>query len=404
MSKLYLRITFYAFISLITIGCLFILFFSHPDNLARFVPAEATLYLHSQNNFLDKLPNNQKNLFLAWLEKKSTLTQSQWDQIIKEKTKEFALFTINGQFFGLTETNPNLKNTLEKTKISFTEVNNHLYIPAIKTNNTTITKESWYTNIRKHFNLSSLTIYLKNPRAMDIPTALINTNELPVVITNTTIQKTNCYNLHGQIGFTNKTKEPAHFSITPDTKIYFNNFPAKEISQKVDYTLNNFPLLLLKTLKGSMEFVNTTDNFAIRVPKKENSLKEIQNNIKFILAQTKPSEKEKLLPDETIATQLIADSTQYLFSEVDNNHQQIKLDEQNFEINIKTKEKDHYIFSNSIFLNTKLTSNSNSNNPLSHKTNQGLFYLNPTTPQATKSLPAVWLLNKNPHNISICIE
>ena len=404
MSKIYLKITLYSFVSLIALGCLFVLFFSPSDSLVKFVPAEATLYLHSKNNFLAKLPENQKNLFLNWLGTKSTLTQTQWQQIIHLKNKEFALFTLNSQFFSLTKNNPTLKTFLVNNKISFTEVNDILYIPAIKITNSAFNQETWYKKIRKHFNFSALNVYIKNPRALDIPTALINTKDLPLVVTNTTIQNTNCYNLRGQIGLNVSEKQDPKLSSTPDTQLYFNNLPTSAIAQKVDYTLNNFPLLLLKTLSGSVEFVYNSDNFVIRASKKQNSLDYIKTNIQFILAQTKPLERTKLLPDETTSIQLIADPTKYQFASVDNKYQQIKINDPNFEINIQETENDYYIFNNYATLNSTQTNTNTRLNPFFNKTKQGILYLNSKEIPNLQNLSAIWFLNKNANNLSICIK
>ncbi len=402
--KTYLKILFYFFTGVITISCFYVLLVSHPDKLVKFVPAEANLYIHTRHNFLDKIPENQKKLLTEWLAHKSTLTQNQWQEIMQEKNKEFALFSLNGQIFGLTQDSDSLQTKLHYHKINFTKVNDILFIPALKPSQKFLLNEDWFKQTKKRFYFSKFQAYIKNPRALDIPNSLTNTNELPIAINETSTHTDNCYNLYGQIGFSSKKTTAPQLYPPPETNIYFNNIPTNTISQKVDYSLNNLPLLLLKTLFGGIEFISDNQNFIIRTPKDQNNLDTIKNNIQFILAQTNPLEKTKLLPDKTTSIQLIADPSQFNFSSVDNKYQQIKTNLPKYEINILETDKDYYIFNNFQLFKVAQIPTNYSKQDLTAKKTKGIIYIQPQKTQDTENLSAIWILNHNPTKISICLK
>jgi len=347
MNKLSVKITFFVFTLIITLGLFYVLFFSYPDKLVKYVPAEAETYLNMRTKYLAKVSTKEKDLFLTWLTQHNTLEKSQWEQLFSQQTPEIGFFTINKQVFGILKNTPEIKKALTSANISLTETPKIIFIPKIKLNNNSLAKESWFKDLEKKLNFSQLTLYTKNLKALNISPSML-AQDGPVAVSTKNFNKKTCYKTSSGINSTNKTTNINRFDQTKGN-LYLNGVETDAIAQDINYTLENLPILLLKNMIGPVEFISDKQNFAIRVNKAGNNELLIQNKIKFILAQVSPTEKIKYLPDDSPAIQLIADAKAYQFKNVNNDQQQIIFNNEKYQLNLFKDTNFYFVTDNSEF-------------------------------------------------------
>ncbi|MBI5077568.1 hypothetical protein HZB94_04275 [Candidatus Falkowbacteria bacterium] len=293
--------------------CLIFLFLNHNDTLKNFVPEEAEIYLHSKPRQYNSLPANQRSVYLNWLEKHSSLSKSTWQSILQNHPSEIGLFSINGQVFGVVKSNKNAIDELNAQNVSFVQDGKATFFPALRLSVEKLTGNVWFRKINKKISFSDVLVYVKNISSLALPLPAFNSTEPLVASTNVAASQVKL-RVAGPVGqkieLTNKRQIAA---LPSDTVIYFYNILTRNIPEKVEFLTKNFKFHLLQSMLGPVEYLETRDSFLIFASKKFNSLEMIKENILMILAQTLPVEKQKLLPDKTFSTQLIADPNQWQF-------------------------------------------------------------------------------------------
>jgi hypothetical protein len=394
----WLKFSFVIFSFALFGACLIFLFFSHNDTLKNFVPAEADVYLHSTTDKLNSLPDNQRELFADWLEKHSSLSKSAWQTIFNSYRGEIGLFSINQQIFAIAKPTKKIINALDAQNISSLRQRKSLLFPGLQISGEKLVKTAWFNQIKQKVSFSDALIYIKNTAILPLPLSEKRQNDALVISANFSSKWTKL-NILGPVGQEIFSKSKRQITMLPtDTIVYFYNILTEKITEKAEFLPQNFKFHLLKSLKGPVEFLETNNGFVVFGLLKYNSTAAIQQNISAILSQMFPTVKPKLLPDRTIAAQLIADPSQWQF--VNNNQQQSVLNEKKLNLNITIDELQKYfsIKNNFSEVNSKDSTKINglfSSCSIFH--NQGaIFY-------PVNSLK-LFIINKNENKIRVCIE
>lgn len=115
--------------------------------------------------------------------------------------------------------------------------------------------------------------------------------------------------LLGSIGQTPTTHIENPLKVLPtSTQKYFRNLKVEEISQ-FNAVSSNLEFLIVQKLGGAIEYYKDSSGSQVRIAKNGFSLNQVKKAIFSSLAQIYPSRKEKTLPDNSIAINLVADET-----------------------------------------------------------------------------------------------
>ncbi|NQT49539.1 hypothetical protein HQ571_02480 [Candidatus Kuenenbacteria bacterium] len=424
MHNFWLKFFSFIFAVILFCACFAFLFFNHADNLVKFAPVNAEVYLHSNAKFIERIPEKHFDVYLNWLEEKSTLTKDQWQEFFDNTKGEFGLFTINGQVFGMVRKDDKTLKRFRKGTIAFAENENAIYFPPLKLSESYLTETDWYNGARKRINFSKFTIYSKNFSYLNFPvTSITADSQKPIVIFGDNKEeqlKLTIFGLNNP-----KTKNFSKQNITllsEGTNFYGKNVLADNIAQKTEYIPENFNFNLLSIINGPVEFEENQSEFTIYLQKADNDLEVLKSDILNIIAQTVPVEKEKLLPDHSVAVQLIADSSAWNFENKNVKRDEgvapdvLELNVPEQRINLQLTETDlHYIIKN--LFNTKESGATPSSSLTSHDSLQtknipkkcklfakSYLYMNLSNTSLSDYFAQAIVINNNPNKTIICID
>ncbi len=355
----YFRLKFWLFVLSVTVfvGCWLFLFFNHNDHLVKYVPAQAEAYFHTTTQNLLKIPEKQRIFYLSWLEDKSAMSAGRWQSILEHLDEEVGFFSLNGQVFAVAKDTQKTLELISRNETSFTREGKVLFFPRLTVSADKLHETEWFKQTRRKIAFTNFLIYIKDIRTLKIP-FVADQPSSPLALAGSAHENTLCLKTHGLTGQEVGRHEKPQISVLPaDTSAYFNNiFPGK-IVQNAEYSPQNFIFHLLKSLNGAVEFAQTPDGFMIIASQKENPTEQLQSFILNILAQTLPSEKSKLLPDQTTAIQYIADPNAWKFETVVSDYQQqYILTEPKINLDLRLTEVDGQLIINNNFPHESIVS------------------------------------------------
>lgn len=416
MKYFWLKIGLFCFSVVIFIGCWLFLFLNQADNLARFVPAEAEMYLHLKPNTASKIPQKHLKLYLAWLAKHSNLSEDNWKSLAANVNQALGCFTINGQIFCLTKQTPELTSLLSGKNISFTKQkientsDSIIFFPEIKTFPERLTGQAWFNEIKTKINFSKFTLYLKNLTYLNLsspstdpeysrPISLLGRyrhDKLRLKVNGMNIKQT----------WPSAKQRLSTFPVV--TNFYGYNLNSALISEKADYLPENFKFHLLKAINGPVEFLDLGAEYIVYFSKKTNNIEQLKARILSILAYTSPSEKIKYLPDDSTSTQYIADPTAWKYETVVINNQQTqKLIEPKINLSLAITEiNDYYRLANNENTSIKqpLTNSRSLFSSCSRFGKKIGLYINPKNTPYSTYLDNIVIINSTFTGIAICID
>ena len=295
---------------IIFIGSWIFLLGQTQDYLAQFIPSQAETYLHTKIKTINSLEINKFTYFINFLSQKSNLKPEQWQELIKNIDNQVGFFTINQQIFLVTNKNNNLIKYLESNNLSFLEQNDLIYYPELKLNETSLDKQAWFIKIKPKTYFNDFNIYIKDPNSLNLAYTFNKSENEPILIKG--IIKSNTVKL--LLKDSVLTKNHKKFESEPlnsDFIAYFNGITVENLEQQTNFSANNFIYHLAQSINGPIELLRTTTYDKIVLQKKLNNIENIKQSISNILAYIYPTEKQKELPDGTIATNYIADPAQW---------------------------------------------------------------------------------------------
>ena len=390
---------------LIFIGSWTFLFTNHYDNLIKFAPGESNLYIHTKTTAFSSAKTEHKQFFYNWLSSNSPLSYDQW-QLIEQVNREVSLFTLNNQAFGLILNSKINKELLANNNISFTETDKVLYFPEIIIAETNLLSQQWLKSIYNKVHFKPMALYIKDYTQINpllAPFKQSNDNSL-AILAKFKDEQSNFY-LSGQVGQKNSKKiEPQLLDQPSNAQIYVQNIQTNQISQEVEYSLDNLPFLLLKKTSGPVEFIKTASGFELIANSTDNPFDYIQTNILQILSFIFPSEIEKELPDQTVAIHHIADPTVWEFETDKNensNSSSLFIEHADINFLIEKQDKSTKITYNSSY--TKQSTGTVDNN-LPKFGKDALIYVNLQHFLPNSNLQSATVYNNKLSSISLCIH
>lgn len=400
----WLKFGFILFSIMLFFVCAVFLIFNHNDNLKNYVPAEAEIYLHSKPRQYKSLPPNQKNFYLNWLEAHSSLSKSAWQSLLQNHNGEIGLFSINEQVFGVIKSKKAAIDALNAQGVSFVRDGEALFFPSLHVSEEKLKDRIWFQKISNRISFADILIYVKDNLSLPLPILEIAAEPMRAAaeVSPNRIK----LRISGPVGQKLKSKNKRQITGLPSNAVlYFYNILTKNISEKAEFSAQNFKFHLLQSLAGPVEFLEAKGGFTIFAPKKFNSFESIEKSILTILANTLPVEKQKFLPDQTVSTQLIADPSRWQFqNNITDNRQVSHLEEKKLNLTLSVEDLDELI----VIKNNALTSNPNLLakinqivNSCSLFHNNGLIILPFNNVNNFKELV---IINKNPNNIVLCIH
>jgi len=315
MRFFYLKLS--AFLSAVAVAilCLIFLFCNHNDRLIQFVPAEAEAYFHAETRDLLKLPQNQWQTYTAWLAEKSAISAGRWESIFRGLNNEIGIFSINGQVFGVTKNNYRTLGLIARQEMPFTVEKDIIYFPALNISANKLTGAPWFRATRRKIVFSDYVLYLKKLNGNTFPFPSLGT-EQPIAAFGNVNDGVLKLKVRGDVGQSIRTKQKPQLTQLPENfNFYFRNINTGTMTQKAEYTTENFRFNLLKLIKGPVEYLDTTAGFTLFANTTDNPLEELKSNLANLLALTEPTRKEKALPDGTVAIQRVVDPSAWQFKE-----------------------------------------------------------------------------------------
>ena len=391
----------------LTILCLIFLFTNHGDNLVQFVPAEAEAYFHANTRDILKLPPNQLATYLAWLSDKSGLPAQAWQNVLTELNNEISIFTINGQVFGIVKSTSRTQALIRTNQITAANQGKALIFPTLTVSNARLIDNTWFQATRRKIVFSDFVLYLKKLHGNIFPFPALAT-EKPLAAFGGVADGVLKLKVKGDVGQTINDKQIPQLTNLPDNfNFYFRNLNTSSMTQKAEYTAENFQFNLLKLINGTIEFLDTDSGFTLFAKAADNPLPELQNKIAGLLALTEPTKQEKVLPDGTIAVQRIVDPGAWQFKETILDDQPVwTLANTNQENSLSIIQRAglYSIKQDSKASNPNWTISADIFNKCSKFRNKSstLINLKNISPQAT--LHNLFLINKSANKLLVCID
>lgn len=312
------------------------LIYHHQDNLKNHIPANVSVYIHTYPQLFNQINTDQQNLIL------STATifnfsQNQIKKIIQLCQKEIAIIKIPNQNWQIaTFKNQNLINYLENQQISYKTTDSIIYFPQNQSSVIEISQSLAKNPLfkPKKFNFSDLYLYYSNNEQVFAPDfigkqylqpffAYLSGKDNYFVI-NTNI-KTNVFNDNN---FASLLNSSANY------RILAKNINLSLLPLTASNVAENFEYSLLKEFNQIDEFIDFEDKFLFVINSEQKSAEQIKSLILQKIALLLPQEQEKILPDNTIAINLVAKPENWQFTQVTAQKSQLIIDELNFDIQI----------------------------------------------------------------------
>lgn len=391
-------------------GLIFIFNF-HFDSLIRFAPSNAEVYINFNPSELTKLNAKQRDAALRWLEINSDINSAAWQNIFSNVKHEISLFMVNGKVFGIARDNKQMEKTLTAGNISFVKQDNVLYFPKLIVLPTRISATDWFKQSGQRINLSDFSIYLKNLSYLNIPLATAEQRQ-PLAITGKIKDDSVLLNVYGDAGQSAPSTLSRQIKTLPlTTNIYLRGMSIDQISQNAPFSRQNFQFLLLQSLKGPVEYLNTDKGFLVYALKEGNSFQQLENSTLTIISNILPTKKSKLLPDNTIAVNLVIDPKAWQFKQINENT--VNLLEPRLDLNMTIKQTDNLmIINNNNIAITTANGQNMANNRCTNQIssifpwlNRHLIYVNVgnNNPQG-QLFDSMTIINKSKAKETICLH
>lgn len=409
MRFFYLKLSTFLLAVAIAVLCLVFLFFNHNDRMAQFVPAEAEAYFHAETRDILKLPENQWQTYTAWLADKSGLSTQAWQSVISELNDVVGIFFINGQAFGIANNTERTTALLEQNKISWISTGHAIIFPSISSssNANVLSQTSWFKQTRRKIIFADYVMYIKKLNGNIFPFPALGTEGSIAAfggVKNGTLK----FKVRGDVGQTaNSNLKPQLTKLPDNFNFYFRNINTSAMTQKAEYTTENFRFNLLKLIKGPVEYLDTAAGFTVFAGTADNPLEELKNNIAGLLALTEPTRKEKALPDSTIAIQRIVDPSAWQFKETVEDGQSVwELANANKEnsISILQRGKMYSIKHYPEASNPNWTISTDLFNNCRKFRNKSSALINFKNISTQTPLNHLYIINQSAKNLSVCID
>lgn len=331
------KLLYFPAIALFILGWLFLLNL-RSDHFIKHAPSDTGVYINTSTKFINKLPKNQYQLFLQWLEKNSQFNANQWQEAFK-MPREISFFSLNGELFGIIKKNKatlSLAQTLLKSYVTLEEV---VIFPKIKLDDKSLAKTAWFNKTRRKINFSPLNAYVKDIAEIKTPMPALASNS-PISILGKLSSGKIKLTIFGDVGQDRGEKIRGQKFISDNTKLFIRDISFSPIKEEANFGKGNLVFQLLKSINGPIELRLFDSSFVLFAQKRFNSIEQLTMNISLILANIYPREKTKLLPDNTLAIHFLADPEKWEFSKevVEKNQIKYKLQKPKQNIDIEVGE------------------------------------------------------------------
>ena len=374
---------------LIILSGLFFVYY-HKDTLKNYVPAEVSLYIHTY-------PHEINRLFVENYDLEQVVLglfddQAQIKKLLILTDKEIAIIKpVNQDYRILTFQTPALVDELNKDKIPYKICDSVIVFP--ETNNFCDQPKLIYQP--KRLNFAKATIYFTGKEPLFLPNFIDRSYVTPFYAYLSRpkfFKNTKLYletTLAGELMSKNTAKK--QFSVNSSQKPRFElyNVDLSKLTLKASIIPENFKYQLLQNFSQINYFADFDDKFVLVVGGL--SLKDTQTVIKKRLAFLMPQERKKVLPDDTIAINLIANPAYWDFA-YDNGAWQIEEPRQNIKIQMKQIEN-AVLITNNLDINLVNYKDFSSDNYCAQAPSEFIYHYNSLTVQVA-----------NDNKIELCLN
>ena len=404
MNNFYLKFYLLIFGILLFVGGILFLLLNHVDTLYKYVPAEAENYLHIQPKALNQLSDGQRSDIYRWLQDHSSVNELAWTKILESTQREIGLFTLNGQVFGITNNNKKFKEMLVIQHVSSSFNKNVILFPYLELKQPqieTLADQNWFKDVRQRICFKDFILYSQNLSALQLNMPTIKNAELPVMsfLGNFDDGIIRIETL-GNIGQTKSSPIDEPLKTLPaQTLSYFRNLRVEEIAQ-FNAVSDNLELSIIKKLDGGVEYYKDAYGSQIKIAKTALTIDQLKKAILSSLAQIYPSKKERILPDGSVAINLIADENAWNFVEVSPQHWLLPRTNSSDETEIILSLKETTDTLTLTFNAPDFAGIIDSKCSLPKFSQKGVIF----THTSNQNFKTILILNKNQKKVSICID
>lgn len=336
--------------------CLVFLLLNQGDNIVRFAPDTADLYFHARANKLALLKPERQTILYTWLGQNGSLSEKQWQLIVPLIKNEFAIYKKNNELTVVARPNRSLVELLIKEGIASSSTGSFIAFPSDDSGFAPENSSS-FAKLKRKINFSDFSLYARNLNVIHGFLTNLGKSESQPVIIDGNIGKNKIeltINESTPLMPDKKMKQQIK-TFDPSTQYYFLNIDQKNAEKLAENLQKTLDFQILSKLSGPKEYQKTKDWSTMFITKRYNTMEGLKLAITTTLATFQPAEKAKVLPDDTIATQLIADPTQWSFVELPANAEGFKFlsltaDKLNLGIIIRETENQYQIIINSLNL------------------------------------------------------
>lgn len=356
MRRIYINLLLLFSGIVIFILCLVFLFLNQGDNIVRFVPDTADLYFHAKINKLALLKPEQQAILYGWLGQNGALSEKQWRGIMPLIKNEFTIYKENNELTVIAHPNKPLAELLAKEVIVSSPIGSFIVFPSDDSSFSPENSSS-FAKLKRKINFSDFSSYARNLNVIHGFLTNLGESESQPVIIDGDIEKNKIELVINESTslMPGKKMKPQIKTLDPSTQYYFLNIDQKNAEKLAENSQKSLDFQILTKLNGPKEYQKTSAWSSIFITKRNNTLEGLKLAITTTLATFQPAEKAKVLPDDTIATQLIADPTQWSFVELPVNAEGFKslsltADRLNLGIIVKETKDQYQISINSLNL------------------------------------------------------
>jgi len=317
-------------LSLFIIGCIasalgiLFLLFNHVDTLYHYVPGSAENYLHIKPQSLNELTPAQKQEIIIWLSAHSTLDQEAWQQILSLNTRELGLYTLNGQIFGLVKKNHVTENFFNGSILKSVVTKKVIFFGGRvlgKEDLQSLAQSAWFKSVRQKILFKDFVFYSQNLKTLNLGLPTIKNAEIPLISLLGNIKDARVQaSILGNVGQAKDKFITNGLSRLPASTIaYFRNLSLSNID-KFKTISTNLEFSILQKLPSNLEYFKDPAGSELKLPKDSITLERLKQVILDATAQIYPTRTEKILPDGSIAINLIANKQAWSFVEFSPKH------------------------------------------------------------------------------------
>lgn len=366
------------------------LFLHHKDTLKNYVPKEVSIYIHTYPQEINSLFDKYfeiKSVFLELFENNSNI-----EELIKLANREIAIIKpVNQGYRILTYKTPVLEAALKDNKINFQTCGKVLIFP--ETNN--ICEQQPKLDFRpKIFNFSKVIIYFTGKEPLFLPDFIDHNYITPFyAYMSWPNQKAGSVfietNIKGDLMTVNVDNQSYSVNLLNVPRFELYNFDLSKLTFKASIIPENFKYQLLQNFSQVNYFADFDDKFILVVGGL--NLKDIQTVIKKRLAFLLPQERKKILPDNTVAINLIANPAYWDF---ENNRGIWELNEPQLGLKLQVKQLESgVLITNNIDINSVKVGNFEPVNDCDQAASKFIYHYN---------LLKIYIANEE--NIKICLN